>query len=326
MGKQKQLCISESRCIKCRLCEKACPAGAMKFVGTNAANTTRVFDKSKCIRCGLCAEVCPKNVLFFAYENEGNNLSLSKVPPFRLKIDKFPEIKEFDTTVETIQYLTNKVILLRLRLKDTDTFKFLSGQYADIHFNKFFLRPYSISSTPQDAITNKIVEFTIELVKNGAGSEEIKKLKVGDKIKISGPYGTMIIDDRTIDEPYIFIATGTGIAPFMSIIEDMLINNSRSPITLIFGVANESDVFYLEELKQVSLRFPSFKYQVMFSKPTGQGMQFKGRVTDYLKNINLTNPNTRIYICGIAAMIDDSVQIIKDKGLTSRYIYYEKFL
>ncbi|MBP9758538.1 4Fe-4S binding protein [Candidatus Dojkabacteria bacterium] len=326
MGKQKQLCINESRCIKCRLCEKACPAGAMKFVGTNAANTTRVFDKSKCIRCGLCAEVCPKNVLFFAYENEGNTLSLSKVPPFRLKIEKFSEIKEFDTTVETIQYITNKVILLRLRLKDSDTFKFLSGQYADLHFNKFFLRPYSISSTPQEAINNKFIEFTIELVDKGAGSEEIKKLKVGENLKISGPYGTMIIDDRTIEEPYIFIATGTGLAPFMSIIEDMLISNTKSPITLIFGVASETDVFYLEELKELTAKYPSFNYQVMFSRPTGEGAKYKGRVTDFLKNLNLTNPNTRIYICGKAEMIDDSVQIIKDKGLTSRYIYYEKFL
>ena len=169
-------------------------------------------------------------------------------------------------------------------------------------------REYSIYS----GVNEEHLDFLIRETQGGAVSVKLGNLVKGDIIEIGGPYGEFCLDENKIKNTnYFFIATGTGIAPFHSFVKTFPNLNYK----IIHGIRFEEEMYNYEVY--------SSNYVPCISQP--KSSKFKSRrVTDYLLNEKL-DMDSIYYLCGNRAMITDSIQILRDKGVHGGNIYTETF-
>ena len=156
-----------------------------------------------------------------------------------------PEVKTVPAKISLLKFLSEDVVKVTLRTPPNKSLEFLAGQYIDLSV-KGMKRSYSISSTPSDS------EIEL-LIKNYAGGQFSNYLfneaKVNDLLRIEGPKGTYILP-KDIPQNLVFVSTGTGIAPNLSLIKSILKEGVKqgSQITLIHGQRTAKDHIYsLEE-------------------------------------------------------------------------------
>lgn len=182
-------------------------------------------------------------------------------------------------------------------------------------------RAYSIASPPE----GRLVELCVKLVPGGPGTNYLYTLRPGHTFKGLAPYG-----DFTFESPagrhVCFISTGTGIAPFRSMMLSSQYQKAPPPsTTCLLGVSDETEVLYEEELR--GLPVPKMKYVAAVSRPKGNWKGFKGRVTDYLRSMGEDYPwlNADYYLCGNGAMIDEVKRLLTEKGVSKESIYQEVY-
>ncbi len=143
----------------------------------------------------------------------------------------------------------------------------------------------------------------------GVCSNYVCDLKVGDPITLTGPVGKrFLLPENPQDHDYIFIATGTGIAPFRGMISDLIEQGMPSRVALLMGTPYESDLLYDDTLTQWADDHKNFSYHTAISRHTTPDQPNKLYVQDRLREDfdqlgpMLANDRTLIYICGIAGM------------------------
>lgn len=219
--------------------------------------------------------------------------------------------------------LTDNVIDLEFEAKEK--FDFQAGQYISVKIDDVeksaCFRAYSIASAPNGQTFN----LCIKVLEKSRGSNWVNTLQEGDEIQFMGPMGKFIFNENS-EKNTIFIATGTGIAPFKSIIEDRLKNNDQRKMHLFFGVRHIKGIFYQDFFENMMAKYPNFSYTLTLSQPENKSWQGnKGRVTEILKNTELDNENTEFYLCGLSNMIDETTKILQEKGASPENIHFEKY-
>lgn len=229
-----------------------------------------------------------------------------------------------------IDQLTDVTRQFTLRLTDdSGVFQFLPGQFvtmdlpvSDKRFNRW--RSYSIANRPDG--TN-ILEFCIVKSSDGLGTKYLfEEVNVGSEIKFKGPDGGFIIPQQ-LEQEIIMICTGTGIAPFRSMISHLVQNNIPfRKIHLIFGTRTEKDILYKDEFEYIQSQNPAFKYSVTLSREKKDGFHF-GYVHDiYMELYSEVIPERKFYICGWSKMIDEAVaKLLIDLKYAKSQIYYELY-
>lgn len=212
--------------------------------------------------------------------------------------------------------------VFELTFEADQTVEFSGGQFITIKIDDKVppcFRAYSIASSPAQSTRFKLC---IKLVPEGRGTNWLNKLNVSDQINFIGPNGNFIFKNQA--EKAFFIATGTGLAPFTSIIEEEQKKGNTKRMDLLFGVRHQKDLFYLDWLEELKSN-GNFDYKPTLSRPETDWEGTSGRVTEVLKNSVLDKENTEYYICGLKNMIDDAVAILKEKGVNEENIHFEKY-
>jgi ferredoxin--NADP+ reductase len=210
-------------------------------------------------------------------------------------------------TIRKIRSLTEKSFILQFDRNDMD---FIAGQHITLGLpGDTQIREYSIySSTNQPYL-----EVLIREVDEGKVSKKLHKLQVGDRLKVEGPFGFFTLNkNSTENKKYLFIATGTGIAPFHSIIG----SNPSLNYKLLHGVR------YANEAYERNFYAPG-KY-ILCSSRDQQG-DFYGRVTDYMSLNSEGLSDSLIYLCGNYEMIYQAYNILTTNGLNPDQIKTEVY-
>lgn len=177
---------------------------------------------------------------------------------------------------------------------------FVPGQCVNIGIPKMATnREYSIYSGVED----NYLEFLIKEVEGGVLSSEIRKLRPGSKLSIDGPYGLFgVIDEKS---KHVFVATGTGIAPFHSIVRSY----PDLKYKIIHGVRDVSEQYDKKDYGDNYIACVS---------------SLGKRVTDYLRETKI-NKSDLFYLCGNSQMINDVYDILIQKGVSGSNIHSESF-
>ncbi|MDR1691555.1 MAG: ferredoxin--NADP reductase [Rickettsiales bacterium] len=212
---------------------------------------------------------------------------------------------------------------------DEESEPFKAGQYCVFGCNneegKMVARPYSIASAP----SKNIRKFYIVLVENGALTPNLFKLKAGDKVFVSPRcVGHMTyVDNLENSQNIIFFATGTGIAPFHSILNEYEEVLNEKKITLVQGTRFEEELGYLNYFKELEKKYPNFRYIPSITRQDWDG--HKGRITSILNegllDEELRQPSLKIMMCGSLAMTAEAVEILKIKGVSQENIIKEGY-
>jgi ferredoxin--NADP+ reductase/benzoate/toluate 1,2-dioxygenase reductase subunit len=169
-------------------------------------------------------------------------------------------------------------------------------------------REYSVYSS----IDKEYLEVIIREVEEGIVSRKLHRVKEGDKVYVDGPFGFFTLDERLLSErKYLFVATGTGIAPFHSIIGSY----SEFNYKLLHGVRFGDEAYEKNS-------YDPGRYTLCTTKDS-KG-DFKGRVTDYLR-ANAVDSDTLVYLCGNCEMIYEVYDLLTSGGLDSDQIRTEVY-
>jgi ferredoxin-NADP reductase len=208
--------------------------------------------------------------------------------------------------VEEIRQLTENTFILSL---PKSRFKFVAGQHISLSIKgDYQSREYSIYSAEE----NDNLEILVKEVEGGYFSPKLKHLKVGEMVEVHGPFGKFGLDEKKREtHQHIFIASGTGIAPFHSMVKSFPGLNYK----LIHGVRYANEAYEIED-------YDRRKFTVCASRDD-KG-DFKGRLTEYLKKENFEK-NTCFYLCGNSDMIFDAMEILKGKGFDRESVTVEVY-
>ncbi|MBI2500163.1 MAG: hypothetical protein HYW02_01545, partial [Deltaproteobacteria bacterium] len=219
-------------------------------------------------------------------------------------------LEPITTTLEQIINLTPTVKHFRLRFPKGQQVLFQPGQFCSIHIpeicgldpksGKPLRRAYSIASGPHEGGT---LDLCIKRVEGGPGSNWLWQQKEGDKVLVSLPYGKFLMKEP-VDYSPVFVATGTGIAPFRSMIFSLYHHKKvleARKVWLIFGVRHEEEILYEKEWRELEKREKGFHFVPTVSRPKDWNGEV-GYVQEKLKKF-LTDPReSQIYICGLGSM------------------------
>ncbi len=222
--------------------------------------------------------------------------------------------------------LAPEVHQLDFEIPGADEFKFTPGQFisvVDQVNGKEKTRAYSIAS-PRHG--NRF-SLCLNRVPDGSISNMMFRLNAGDDVLIHEPLGYFTL--RHPGRRIVFVATGTGIAPFRSILQDHM-PRTQPHICLLFGTRHETGLLYRDEMEQLERQYSSFRYLPSLTRPTDNWTGRSGRVQAHLDEaIALRTPEDRdktdVYICGLKEMVDEVRAELKKRGFDRKQIIYEKY-
>lgn len=228
-------------------------------------------------------------------------------------------MQEYRTQVAKKTHLTAQTVELELELTEPKGMAFVPGQFVQFKVGEVW-RSYSITSLPERVPS---LTFCIGLIPGGLGSAFIERLAQGDEVTVRGPSGVFVLDD--FSRPACFVATGVGVAPFLSIIPDALSRGYAQPLTLVFGVRSQADAFYFDRLGELERRYKNFQFVPTLSQPRGDWPGAVGRVTAYLEAAVGSLSGRVFFICGGMAMVKDTRQLLLTLGCNPKDIKLELF-
>ncbi len=225
-----------------------------------------------------------------------------------MTIDMKPDVR-IDANqykVVAIRQLTEHAFVLSL---PESRFKFVAGQHVSVSIpGDYQSREYSIYSAEEGSN----LEILVKEVDGGYFSPKLKHLKVGDMVEVHGPFGKFGLDEKKIDShKHVFIASGTGIAPFHSIVK----SRPGLDYELIHGVRTIDEAYEGHE-------YDTDKFILCTSRD--KRGNYEGRLTEYLKEKKF-DKNTSFYLCGNSDMIFDSMEILREKGFGREDINVEVY-
>ncbi len=206
-------------------------------------------------------------------------------------------------------------------INDRDELRFTPGQFVSIKENvagKEVTRAYSIASPPDG---NRFA-LCLNRVPEGLVSPRLFALEPGEQVDVQEPLGYFTL--RNPERPAVFVATGTGIAPFRSILLAALPDSA--PITLLFGVRYAQGLLYRNEFEKLAEKHAHFRFVPTVTRPDADWKGGAGRVQAHLDAAlagHFAAPD--VYICGMKEMVDDVRALLKQKGFDRKQIIYEKY-
>ncbi len=208
------------------------------------------------------------------------------------------------------------------------SFRFKNGHFTMIGLEeggKKLMRAYSIASANYE----DVLEFFSIKVENGPLTSKLQNIKVGDKVLIGRKSTGTLINDYLLPGKRLFLlSTGTGLAPFMSIIKDPEIYEQYDQVILTHGVRYKSELAYLDYIENELPKNEYFGEMIrdkLLYYPTVTREEFRnqGRLTNFLTSGKLTADlgiadldieNDRFMICGSPAMLDEFCGILDNLG------------
>lgn len=228
-------------------------------------------------------------------------------------------IMEINFRVKKIIKISDNIHYYLLDLITPQEIDFKAGQFINILVEANFYRPYSIFSPPS---AKKQLEFFVDISPGGKGSKYFEKLKEGDEVFGTGPFGTFTTSET--DKEIIFIATGSGIAPIRCMIRDLLQKEDKRKMTLFFGVRYKTDNYLFKEFEKDTRENDNFKFYGTVSRPDSQWQGLSGRVTEHLGKIG-DYQNKDYYLCGAPKTIDALKIYLTTCGVKEEKIHYEQY-
>ena len=206
-------------------------------------------------------------------------------------------------------------------------FGFVSGQWLSFKQVKpdgeELTRAYSIASPPGE---DPRFALCLNRVQDGFMSNFLCDMREGAEIPCQGPFGDFILRPPLRDT--IFIATGTGIAPFRSMLHWLLEDSSRHQdhqLWLLFGSRYEKDIYYHDEFLRLAAEHANFHYLPTLSRGSPEWKGLRGYVQEHVLGIVQGRANVRAYICGLEKMIKANRDLLKSLGCDRKSILYEKY-
>ncbi len=256
--------------------------------------------------------------------------------------------------------LSPRVMILRVASKDGQLSDFTAGQFAVLglpgsaprcalsepelspsNSDQLIRRSYSIASSSKN---REYMEFYISLVSNGGLTPRLFALKVGDPIWL-GPKvsGIFTLGQVPKEKHIVMVATGTGLAPYISMLTSELQCGNARRFAVLHGAYHSWDLGYRSELQTMQYLCSNFKYIATIDKPEAEPVPWTGK-TGWVQDIwktgavaetwgeKPTPENTHVFLCGVSGMVNAMMEALNADGFVEQtktkpgQIHVERFV
>jgi phenol hydroxylase P5 protein len=233
-------------------------------------------------------------------------------------------VRDFVGTVVELEDIARDIRLVRLKL--TEPLQFAPGQYVSLSVpGSTATRTYSMANPPSE---DRVLELHIRRTPGGLASDGwvFSRMELGEKVGLSGPYGRFVFR-RSRREPAIMIAGGTGLAPMMSMVRDVLGSLEADYVIHLYqGARTRADLYGFEELRALAAaNSDRFRYNPCLSEQADVVGTRTGLVTDVVAEDIPRCAGHVGYVCGPPAMVDAAMRVLMSRRLFPRNIYREDF-
>jgi ferredoxin-NADP reductase len=235
--------------------------------------------------------------------------------------------KTFDARVLRSAPLSEFTKHIEFEVNGLAPFGFVPGQWLSVRATtpdgEEMTRAYSIASPPSESGR---FAFCLNRVQDGFMSNHLCSLEEGAKIAFQGPFGDFILRPPLRDT--VFIATGTGIAPFRSMLHWLLAESGRHQghqFWLLFGARREQDIYYCEEFERLAADHADFHFLPTLSRADPEWKGLRGYVQEHSAQMVGTRTDMHAYICGLDKMVKANRELLKNLGWDRTSIRYEKY-
>ncbi|WP_455204595.1 ferredoxin--NADP reductase [Kaarinaea lacus] len=227
-------------------------------------------------------------------------------------------------TVTEIRNLTPSVKLFEFDFGNQE-FNYLPGQWVDVQLNidaQNQNAAFSITSSPNH---NNAIEIAVKRVEHFPVSAHLHdQLHVGDAIAISPAQGDVVLPPQ-LQEPLVFIAGGTGVTPFISMLRQIYTSNPNFDATLIYSVCSAEEGLFYDELDALQREYTKFRFVFTTTREAAHHANFFGRIdSELLKRVGIDH-KANYYLCGPPAMVDDIATLLTDLGMRQQQLHYDKW-
>lgn len=241
---------------------------------------------------------------------------------------------EYNATVTGKILITPDLMILRVRTDESRS-EFVAGQYTtigllpkelrsqnsvvlleDIQENEMISRPYSIASANHET---QNFEFYISQVKSGLLTPRLFNLVQGSRLWVDNKIlGVFDLNQTPKDSNIVMVATGTGLAPYISFLRSHINTHKDIKLAVIHGAAYPWDLGYYSELKFIENIFSNFYYFPTLLKADDAWTGLRGYIQTHLQNgildsvgIEINPEKTHFYLCGNPKMVDSVTEYLK---------------
>ncbi|MFP0869590.1 ferredoxin--NADP reductase [Acinetobacter baumannii] len=207
-------------------------------------------------------------------------------------------------------------------------FKFTAGQFARIGLkvgDELVVRAYSVVSSPFD----EMLEFFSIVVPDGAFTSNLQHLKVGDELYLEKiPYGylTLARYQQPLPHDLWLLATGTGLAPFLSMLQNFETWSNYQKINLVYSVRTAAELAYVDRIQEIAETFGEghlgFKFIPIITRDPSAPLHERLPVLiengelEKVAGLELSPASSHVMLCGNPQMVDDTKEALKRRGLT----------
>jgi ferredoxin-NADP reductase len=219
---------------------------------------------------------------------------------------------------------------IEFEVQGVPRFGFVAGQWLSVKGStpegEEITRAYSIASAPSESAR---FAFCLNRVRDGFMSNYLCDLGEGAEISLQGPFGDFILRPPLRDT--LMIATGTGIAPFRSMLHGLFEGGTEATIAppvhfwLLFGARCEQDIYYRDEFERFAAEHSNLSFLPTLSRGRPEWMGLRGYVQEHVREIVGSRTDMQAYICGLDKMVSTNRELLKTLGWDRKAMRYEKY-
>ena len=256
---------------------------------------------------------------------EGLALACQARPNTDLVVDIFASSEVCKTKGQIYQAQIKSVdrlspTAISFTLDGAGALSFLPGQYVNVLVpGTDQRRSYSFSSPPGSPTQS----FMVRDIGPGVMSTYLRdKAEPGSAIEFIGPSGSFYL--REPKRPLLFLAGGTGLAPFLSMLGKLAQTGVQHPVHLVYGVTNDGDLVGIDQLEAYAKQLPGFTFNTVVAAQDSTHPR-RGYVMSLIEPGHLNGGDVDVYLCGPPPMVDAVRAWLGEQGVTPANFYYEKF-
>ena len=235
------------------------------------------------------------------------------IPPRKLRV-----------TVIGNEPVARDINFLRFTLPPGETLEFLAGQYATFFVTKeehVRTKSYSFTSVPEN---KDFFELLVKRVPYGYTSNLLCDAEIGDTFDVLMPLGQFVLKEPG-NRSVLFVATGTGLAPFFPMIHELRKNHASNRTSLVVGFRFTEDMIMPEDFAALEKSWQSFSYYPVLSRPEDGWTGEQGHVQDVMQRRFPDLSNFDIYICGVPEMVNQVKDLCVQLKAPAGHVYVERY-
>lgn len=231
-------------------------------------------------------------------------------------------VETFDTVVARVTNLTPTISGLTLRLVSPPQMRFTAGQFVNVEVpGTSHVRAFSMANPPS---ADTEIELIVRIFPGGQFSEYLKYAERGQPVRVSGPVGSLKV--RLSYRKILMVAGGSGMAPMLSMLNDLAQKKDRRPVTIFFGARTCEELYYIDRLKALCDLCAHAEFVPVVEDAGAAWDGERGLVTEAIARRTGSLRGYDAYLCGPPPMVTAARELVIQLGVREANVYFDAFV